>query len=207
MRVNLVFLLILSLTMSFMAQAKVEELKYQVIEKINNFEVREYDSFIKATVTFTDKKDYKSKGFRILFKYISGNNTSNRQIDMTAPVIIDEKGQSIDMTAPVILDENDKNTLYSISFVMPATFTLETTPLPNDKKIKIELIEKSYKAAVRFSGFMWDYKVKKHTNQLLEWIQTTKFKAISVPVKAGYNAPYTLPFLRRNEVLVDVDFK
>lgn len=198
---------LLLLMVSFMAQAKVEELSYQVIEKQENFEVREYDSFIKATVTFENKDDYRSKGFRTLFKYISGDNTANREIDMTAPVIIEEAGTDIPMTAPVILNEDEKNSQYSMSFVMPASFTMQTLPLPNDKRIKIEFVEKSFKAAVRFSGYMWDYKVKKYTAKLLDWVKTTKFQAISKPVKAGYNAPQTLPFWRRNEILVDVDFK
>lgn len=206
MRVSLLFLL-LSFTILPMAHAKVEEISYQIIEKQDRFEVREYDSFIKATVTFDKKDDYKSTGFRILFNYISGNNTSNRQIDMTAPVILDE-GQNIDMTAPVILDENDNTSKYSISFVMPSSYTLESTPLPNDKRIIIEKVEKSFKAAVTFSGFMWDYKVEKYSKELLSWIELeTKYKTISRPVRAGYNSPMTLPFLRRNEILVDVDFK
>lgn len=204
MKLTLVFII---MTVTLMAQAKVEELKYQVIEKQDIFEIREYDSFIKATVTFNEKDNYTSRGFRILFKYISGNNTTNSQIDMTAPVITDESSRNIPMTAPVILDESVQQSKYSVSFVMPASFTLEETPVPNDKRITIERVAKSYKAAVRFSGYMWDYKVKKYTTKLLDWIKESKFKSISNPVKAGYNAPQTLPFFRRNEIIVDVDFK
>ncbi len=115
----------------------VKEVKYSLIKKLDNVEIRLYNSLIIARVD-----GYGDAGFNLLFNYISGSNTQKATLEMTAPVI----SQKIEMTAPV-LSERD-----SIAFVLPEEYTLETTPKPNDERIKIQHIPERYVAALRFTG-------------------------------------------------------
>ena len=115
----------------------VKALKYRVIRKLDKVEIRLYSNIIIAKVD-----GYGDSGFDLLFRYIAGNNTTKSSIDMTALVI----AQSIEMTAPVFSEKN------SLAFVIPENYTLETTPKPNDERIKIQQIPTRYVAALKFSG-------------------------------------------------------
>ena len=105
----------------------VKEAKYRLIKKLNKVEIRLYDNLIIAEVD-----GYGDGGFNILFKYISGDNTTQTSLEMTSPVI----SKNIEMTAPV-LSEKD-----SIAFVMPEGYTLENTPKPTDERNKIQQLLK-----------------------------------------------------------------
>jgi hypothetical protein len=136
----------------------VKEAKYRLIKKLNKVEVRLYNNLIIAEVD-----GYGDGGFNILFSYISGDNTTQTNLEMTSPVI----SKNIEMTAPV-LSEKD-----SIAFVMPEEYTLENTPKPNDERIKIQQIPKRYVAALRFTGRWTTSNFAKKSKQLfhnaLQW--------------------------------------
>ena len=107
------------------------------------------------------------------------------------------------MTAPVFMNESANTAL--MSFVMPADFTLETTPKPTNPDVLVSEL-KDYKVAViQFSGTLSNSNVEKHTLALTNWIAENGYTAISGPLKAGYNSPFTLPMMRRNEVLIEVE--
>ena len=91
-------ILLLGFTTSAMA---IETLKYEALEKNNNIELRRYETYLAASVTFASKKDFDEKVFRTLADYIFGNN-----ISMTSPVLT--KGEKIGMTSPVLSDDNAK---------------------------------------------------------------------------------------------------
>jgi hypothetical protein len=170
----------------------VKEVKYQLIKKIYTAEIRFYNALIIAKV-----QAYGDSGFNILFNYISGNNTTKTNLEMTSPVI----SQNIEMTAPV-LSEND-----SIAFVMPEKFNLENTPKPNDQRIEIQKIPPRYVAALKFSGRWTSINFSKKSQQLLNELEKSNIKTIGNVFTMRYSGPFTPWFLRRNEVAIEIDFQ
>jgi hypothetical protein len=169
----------------------VKEVKYQLIKKIENVEIRYYNALIIAKV-----QSYGDSGFNILFNYISGNNKIKTNIEMTSPVI----SQNIEMTAPV-LSEND-----SIAFVIPEKFNLENTPKPNDKRIEILRIPPRHVAALRFSGRWTSINFSKKSQQLLEELEKSNLTTKGNIFSMRYSGPFTPWFLRRNEVAIAIEF-
>ena len=170
----------------------VKEVKYRLIKKLNDVEIRHYNSLIIAKVD-----GYGDAGFNLLFNYITGNNTQKATLEMTAPVI----SQHIEMTAPV-LSEKD-----SIAFVMPEEYTLDTTPRPNDERIAIQQIPERYVAALRFTGRWTSSKFAQKSKQLLKELEVSNIKTKGSIFIMRYSGPLTPWFLRRNEVATEIDFK
>ena len=171
----------------------IESLKYTVLEKDNKIEVRRYESYITASVTFDSEEEFEQQAFKTLADYIFGNN-----ISMTSPVLT--KGEKIGMTSPVLSGE--VNSRWTMSFSMPKRYTLETLPTPNNDKIRIEEVQGNTIVAIKFSGFMSDYNFNRNEAKLKIWLDDNGYDYQDAVIKAGYNPPWTLPFLRRNEVLI-----
>ena len=148
------------------------------------------------------------KAFRILFKYISGENLKNSKIQMTAPVIQEEtqkEGEKIQMTAPVIQEidtNNPKSAIYS--FVMPLTFTLDTIPQPLDKRITLKEVPSKTIAVRIFSGLWGEENNKNNKNILLDALKKADIKTIGEAKFARYNSPFSLWFMRRNEIMIEI---
>jgi len=169
----------------------VEKTPYNVVKKIDNIEIRKYPELILATV-----KDYNDdSGFNSLFNYISGDNTSQKKISMTAPVITSEK---IPMTAPVITHNN------YMAFVMPSKYDMSNIPKPKNQKVKIELQPKRTVAVLRFSGYATNKKTEGKIKQLLETVKNHKLKLKGDPFLMRYNSPFAPGFIRRNEVGIEL---
>jgi hypothetical protein len=151
--------------------------------------------------------DGMNSAFRDLFRYIAGENEGSTEIAMTAPVLINESeaastGTEIAMTAPVFMKERSEEQV--MSFVMPADFTLKSTPKPTNPNVWVTEV-KDYKVVViKFSGLLSDSNVETQTKILNSWIAKNGYTAISEPVNAAYNGPFTIPWLRHNEVLIEV---
>ena len=190
---------------SFFGKSSVEELSYQLITKQEDKEIRKYAQHLVATTTINGNfKEAQSVGFKILADYIFGNNKSRKKIAMTAPVVQKSESEKISMTAPVVISKNENKT-WSMTFSMPSEFTIETLPLPNDERIKIEKIEEKFFAALRFTGFWNESKNAKKGIELTQWLKNhPNYEIISQPMFAGYNPPWTLPFFRRNEMLIEL---
>jgi effector-binding domain-containing protein len=169
----------------------VETVKYEVILKEWNFEIRLYPKILVATV-----RDTTDSNFNILFQYISGANMSKTKIAMTSPVISSEK---IAMTSPVI------STPQSMSFIIPTKYDVDTVPEPTDKRISIEEIPEKKVATVRFRGFTRKGDVEEQSERLLKWLSDKKIDLTGVPFLMRYNPPYIPWFLRRNELGVEVN--
>ncbi len=179
--------------------------KYQNIQKDKGFSIRVYEPVVEAQITVADK-DYKSavnKGFMQLFKYITGANTVNQKISMTAPVLTEQQSQNIAMTAPVLISDSDDNA-WTIAFVMPADMTIKNAPKPTNENIKLVEKPQNKVAVIQFSGFLDKQSIESNTNKLNNWIKDNNLKVIGEPQAAGYNPPWTIPFLRTNEVMVAV---
>ncbi len=181
----------------------VEEAKYTVERKQEQLEVREYEPSIVAEVIVNgDFEAASGKAFRTLFNYISGDNTGRDEIAMTAPVSQTPASQKIAMTSPVGQRKSDQG--WAVSFMMPASFTMDTIPLPADPTVALREIPAHRAAAIRYSG-TWSVKAyNKQLSELLEWMESENLAATGEPVWARYNAPFTPWFMRRNEILIPI---
>ncbi|QKM61557.1 heme-binding protein [Polynucleobacter arcticus] len=191
-----------------------EEPKYTLLEKSEPFELRAYAPRIVAEVQVSGDLDAaSSQGFRLIAAFIFGKNQVSEKIAMTAPVGIESGDQSksakIAMTAPVLTegskspDVNAKNA-WTVSFVMPAEYTLDSLPKPLDSQVKIRQVPAEKRAVITFSGFYNEEKVLEKTQALRDWMKSQNLRAIGEPQFARYNPPWTLPFMRRNEVMIQV---
>jgi hypothetical protein len=202
MRLNIFTALFLFLT-SFTVMA-IEEPEFISIEKKDAFEIREYQSKLIAQVLVTGTFDSASnKGFRLLADFIFGNNKTNegsKKIDMTAPVITHDASEKIEMTAPVISEETERG--WYISFNMPKQYTKETLPIPNNPEVKIIDVPKEKFAVITFSGLVREKKYAEMLNLLNEEMKKRNLEPKGPPILARYNPPWTLPFLRRNELML-----
>ena len=184
-----------------------DEPEFKTILKDDKFEIREYAPKIIAQVeVFGDFDDASSKGFKILADYIFGNNISKdgkSRIEMTAPVEMEPLSQKINMTKPLLTEGNDNN--WIISFIMPNEFTLETLPKPNNKSIKILSLPKEKYAVIVFSGLVRESSYLEKEKLLNQFIEEKKLKTSGKIKIARYNPPWTLPFFRRNELMIKVN--
>ena len=181
-----------------------EEAKYQVNYQQENFQVRQYEAHIVAeTIVDSEFEDAGSEAFQRLFKYISGNNTAKQSIDMTAPVSQEADGQKIDMTSPV--GQQSVNGRWAVSFMMPASSSYETLPKPNNSDVVLKQVPERYIASIEYSGFWSETSYKENKNKLQAWISKNGYQVIGEPIWARYNDPFTLWFLRRNEILIPIE--
>lgn len=182
----------------------IEKAKYQVIEKGGKFEVRQYKPQIVAeTVVDADFDGAGNMAFRRLFNYISGENRKKESIAMTAPVNQKISSEKIAMTAPVNQQKSESN--YVVSFLMPSKYTMETLPEPVDSSVRLRQIPARKIAAIRYSG-SWSRKRYEAKKILLEQFIKKKGLRITGPdIFARYDPPFQIPFLRRNEVLFEIE--
>ena len=185
-----------------------EEPKFSLIEKSGDFELRLYQPVIVAE-TYVDGSlsEASNAGFRLIAGYIFGGNkrcqgSSSEKIAMTVPVTIETNSQKIAMTAPVVVENNDNR--WRVQFVMPTGYTLNSLPIPSDSRVSLREIAERKTAVIIFSGFAGENTVKEKTVVLFNWIKSRGLDATSNPQLARYNPPWTLPFLRRNEILINI---
>ncbi len=184
-----------------------EEPKYLLLEKSEPFELRAYAPLIVAEVKVDGDLDTASnQGFRLIAAYIFGKNQVSEKIAMTVPVGIESSEQNkstkIAMTAPVGIESTGNQ--WTVSFVMPSEYTLASLPKPLDPQVKIRELPAEKKAVITFSGFYNEEKVKEKTQALRNWMKSRNLKSTGEPQFARYNPPWTLPFMRRNEVLIQI---
>ncbi len=186
----------------------VEQANYIVTKKMNGYELREYPAHIVAQTTIKGSYDESlNGGFSILAGYIFGGNTKKESIAMTAPVIAKTEetkkvSENISMTAPVLAINNGNE--YIISFGMPQSQTLETLPTPNDSRVKITTIPTKKYAVMRFSWYRSGTRIKSLQEKLLLALKRDGIITEGNVAYAGYNAPWTPPWMTRNEVLVEI---
>ena len=200
--IRLILMTLLMLIGAIPAMA-TEEAPYTVIKTEDIFEVREYQAQVLAEIIVDgDLEGAGNKAFRPLFRYISGDNKSRGKIAMTAPVSQEQKGEKISMTSPV--SQQSAQGKWAVSFMMPASYTMETLPTPDDPNIKLRQVPARRVTAVRYSGFWSEEKYLLNKEKLLKWIKDNRYSVAGEPVWARYNAPFTPWFMRRNEILIPV---
>jgi hypothetical protein len=181
----------------------VEKPDYKVIQSEQNIEIRQYEPMIIAEVEVDGKReDAIGDGFRLLADYIFGNNTVQQVISMTAPVQ-QKDNQKIAMTAPVQQQSTGKS--WRMSFVMPSKYSMDSLPVPNNNRVRLkEILTKKF-VVIEFSGTNSNENVIEHENQLMNYIEANQIKINGSPNYAFYNPPWSLPFLRRNEVMIEIN--
>ena len=162
-----------------------EQPDYDVLESDARFELRAYPEL--AVVRATDGE---SAAFGRLFRYLGGANDRDAKVAMTAPALVQDEA------------EGDETTMV---FVLPKRYTTDTAPVPTDEGIVLETVEAATYAAVRFAGRATDERVVQQTAELRTWIVETGAVPLGEPMVAGYDPPFTLPSLRRNEVWIRVE--
>lgn len=201
---GILILSLVLLAMSGTIMSQVSEPKFKVIESRENIEIREYAPLLVAEVRVEgERKEAISKGFRMLADYIFGNNAPRQKISMTVPVTQQQR-EKIAMTAPVIQQASDHNGHWKVRFVMPAEYTLETLPHPNNSEIEVVSVPAKSYAVIRFSGLASQESLQRYLGELFKYAKETNLKTLGEPIFAFYNPPWTLPFLRRNEVMMEV---
>lgn len=184
-------LLSVFLLMSAAHVMAIEEPAYTVVATHDGVEYRQYDAYLVAGTLIrgeTDRDSASNQGFRRLFKYISGDNAPNKSISMTAPVQQTPSAEG-----------------WKINFIVPAEYSQQTVPAPASADVRIEEVPAQLMAVIRYSGRWTDKNLQQHADELRQKLATAGITMRGEIVSAAYNAPFTPPFMRRNEVMVAVD--
>ena len=161
-----------------------EQLKYETLDTNEIYEIRKYsDRLVIETETSNQ-----NSSFRKLFNYISGSNEKNQEIKMTAPVT-----------------QIEKNGNMTMQFYLPSEFDKSNVPNPSNSEVKILNMKGGYFAAITYSGRASDKNFLKHKEILENQLKEDNIKILSPPIRATYNSPFTLPMLRRNEVMFEIE--
>jgi len=161
---------------------------YKVIDADGAFEIRHYERLILVSTNMLDGMDSASAPFYKLFGYISGKNAKTEEIAMTAPVFMNQAGQTTE----------------AMSFVLPEGFSLAMAPSPSDSTVTLTELSDYTVAVISFTGFLNQDSISAHRALLQNWIADRGLKITGEAKAAGYNPPFTLPFLRRNEIVIPV---
>ena len=183
----------------------LEEPDYRVVSQFGEFELRHYPAYIVAEVDVQgDFDDAGNQAFRILAGYIFGDNSAAEKMAMTAPVASSREtsGEKMAMTAPVTTTGDQDRTTFA--FVMEKKYTLESLPVPNDDRVRIRVMPERTMAVRRYSGRWTEDKYRQNQATLRAALEAEGIQTIGDPVLARYNSPFSLPFLRRNEVMIEV---
>jgi hypothetical protein len=184
----------------------IEEAVYKVITVEKPFEVRDYAPHIVAeTIVEANLENAGSAAFKILFGYISGENRSRSKIAMTAPVSQQPTGERIAMSAPVGQQPSEGKNAWSVTFMMPSGYTMDSLPVPNHPAITTRQVPPQRMAVVRYAGFWNERGYRENKAKLQSWIRDHGYRIVGDPVWARYNPPFTPWFMRRNEILIPVE--
>ena len=179
---RILVILISILTLSSQAMA-YEEANYEVVKENKEYEIRKYSDRL-----VIETNSIEGNGFRKLFNYISGNNEKNQEIKMTVPVT-----------------QEIKNGNMTMQFYLPLKFNKDNAPKPSNSDIKILTIEGGYYAVIEYSGRSSDKNFLKNKDTLEKLLKKDNITILSPPIRASYNSPFTLPMLKRNEVMYRID--
>ncbi len=163
-----------------------EESKYDVVKSNKIYEIRKYSDRLAVQVISTNQ----DSSFKKLFNYISGNNETNEEIKMTIPVA-----------------QMKKNGNMTMQFYLPSNFNKDNTPNPSRSDVVIVNIEGGYYAVIKYSGRASDKNFIKYKEILKNELKKNNITIVGPAIKATYNGPFTLPILRRNEAMFEVNWK
>ena len=193
------FIAALLLAATAMTSHAIEEPDFEVVQRLDAVEIRQYAPYVVAEVTVPGPADSAgNRAFPLLAGYIFGKNKGERKMAMTAPVTQTPTPVKMAMTAPVTQAPVAEG--YLVQFVLPKGVTLDTVPEPLDPRVKVREVAAHRVAAVRFSGFWSEDNYQRHLAQLTTGLQAAGLRWKGEPVYSRYDAPWTPWFLRRNEI-------
>ncbi len=170
-----------------------KEPDFSIVNKVGDIEIRNYSPMMIAEVLVGGTMEAASgSGFRMIADFIFGNNIAQSG-----------NPEKIAMTVPVVISRS--NTGWFFYFVMPAQYSLESLPKPNNPEVKIKQLKDRRCAVLRFSGKANEEKFNEKSAALIDWIKSEKLVMLGNPELARYNPPWTLPFLRRNEIMIEIE--
>lgn len=200
----------------------IEEPGFEVLEKAENMEIRQYrPSIVAETFVDGDMGSASSSGFRLIADYIFGNNQSVREsaggpserIAMTAPVSIEPvaRSEKIAMTAPVNVEPQGDpvggmmhSRRWRVQFTLPSGYSMASLPKPRNPAVTLREVPGKRYAVLAFSGLAGEDKAQQMIDELVVWLKAKNLRAVATPQLARYNPPWTPPFLRRNEILTEI---
>ena len=188
-------------------QSDIEQPPYEVVVSMSkDIEIRQYAKRIavETTVIAEDSNDVRNAAFRLLFDYISGANLANAEISMTAPVEITSASERIEMTAPVESQIGENGTV-TMRFFLPKRFTPESAPKPTNDRVRLVLMPEQRFAVLTFSGSRNQQALSAREEQLRAALKARDINPGILARAFFYDPPWTLPWLRRNEVAIDFD--
>lgn len=168
----------------------VEEPEFDILAKTDDYEIRRYQAYVVAEVD-VNGSNADNKAFRILAGYIFGDNNERKKMQMTAPVESRASGEDSAVT---------------YAFVMESKYTLATLPLPGDARIRLQERPRRTVAVRRFSGRWSEANVGRNEAKLLRDLRESGIRALGDVQLARYNSPFTPWFMRRNEVIVPIEW-
>lgn len=185
--------------------SNVEQARYTVVRKSGVYEIRKYAPHIEAQTTVSGSySESLNRGFMVVAGYIFGGNEKKQPIAMTAPVTAQQPtSETIAMTAPVVATGSGDSRI--IAFVMPSSYTLASLPIPKDPRVKLVEIPERKMAVLRFSWLRNDARILAMEKKLLSALADDNIHVVGKPSFAGYNAPWTPPWMMRHEVMVEVE--
>jgi hypothetical protein len=177
---------------------------YQITNKIDGFEFRTYQPFLVAEVEVEgDRKEAAKEGFMTLARFIFGKNKVGEKVAMTSPVTQEEASEKIAMTSTVFQNQNgDKKWL--VQFSMPKKYNIKTLPQPEDQRIKFKITKDKKVVAITFSSLWSDNRINEEKEKLLAFAKAQNLKILSLPIITYYDDPFTFPWNRRNEILLEI---
>jgi len=182
----------------------LEQPKYEVLFADGDIEYRRYDAYVVAETAIAEVGDWGKDtrdGFMQLFDYISGENTLETKIEMTSPVV-QRQSMKIAMTAPVV--ESSSGGQNRLAFMLPSKFNLDSAPRPSNSSITIREMPVRLIASIRYSGRWTEKNVKKYKAKLEQHLAERGVETVGEYSTAVYNAPFTPPFMRRNEIHFEI---
>ena len=163
----------------------IEEPVYQVEKawEAEQIEIRAYAPRIMAVTGMNEDSD---SGFSVLAGYIFGGNAEEQKIAMTAPVQQTMAGEK------------------EMAFMMPAEYAVKDLPQPEDQRVSFREAPAYTAAVIQFSGWASAEKADENWQQLRRFLIKEGIEIVGAPTLNQYDPPWTLPFLRRNEIIVPV---
>ena len=194
-------LLVLGAVAAGPLMSHVEQPDYVVAAQDGPIEVRAYGPMMAAEVEVRGERQAAiSEGFRVIAAYIFGANGRKAKIAMTAPV--QQQKQEIATTAPAAGEAAGE--AWTVRFIMPRGWTLVGLPTPDDARIKLAPIPARHRVVIRFAGGHGSRLIADRTSELRAYVSRRHLRTTGEPVLAFYNPPWTLPWFRRNEIMLDL---
>jgi hypothetical protein len=188
---------------SVVGKRSAAEPPYKVLAEDGAIQIRQYDAMILAETVVTGGYGQSSgQSFSRLAGYIFGKNRSKKQLPMTTPVLQEAVSEMLSMTAPVLQEKRGSS--WMMAFVMPGGSTLATLPEPLDPLVTLHEVPARKVAVISYTGLHSESNLRNYASKLRTWLAGKGYRELSEPRAASYDPPWTIPFLRRNEVHIDV---